>query len=204
MKANEVMEILRISRITLKRLRDAGKIKAVKKPNGHYEYDEKSVYEYLLKSIGKTPQRKTIIYARVSTKKQKADLESQLELCKQFCISNCWKIGGIYKDIASALDFDNRRDFNQLVNDVMQYKIERVVTTFKDRLTRTGFNFFENLFKSYGTQIVVINDYTNEKSDTEELIEEIFTLLHSFSMKFYSKRKTIRKCITYAISKIEF
>jgi len=82
----------------------------------------------------------------------------------------------------------------------MQYKVERIVISFKDRLTRTGFNFFENLLKTFGTQIVVINDYTNEKSDTEELMEEIFTLLHSFSMKFYSKRRTIKKCIENAIS----
>ena len=41
MKASEVLEVLRISRITLKRLRDKGIIKAVRKPNGHYEYDEK-------------------------------------------------------------------------------------------------------------------------------------------------------------------
>lgn len=200
MKANEVLEVLRISRITLKRLRDKGIIKAVRKPNGHYEYDEKSVYEYLLKSTGKQIERKTIIYARVSTRKQKKDLENRIELCKQFCISNGWKIHGIYKDVASALDFDNRKDFNQLIQEIMQYKVERVVISFRDRLTRTGFNFFENLFKTFGTQIVVINDYTNEKSDTEELMEEIFTLLHSFPMKFYSKRRTIKKCIENAIS----
>lgn len=46
MKAKEVLEVLRISRITLKRLRDKGVLKATKKPNGHYEYDEKSVYDY--------------------------------------------------------------------------------------------------------------------------------------------------------------
>ena len=200
MKASEVLEVLRISRITLKRLRDKGVIKAVRKPNGHYEYDEKSVYEYLLKSTGKQIERKTVIYARVSTRKQKKDLENQIELCKQFCISNGWKIHGIYKDVASALDFDNRKDFNQLIQEIMQYKVERIVISFKDRLTRTGFNFFENLFKTFGTQIIVINDYTNEKSDTEELMEEIFTLLHSFSIKFYSKRRTIKKCIENAVS----
>jgi predicted site-specific integrase-resolvase len=81
----------------------------------------------------------------------------------------------------------------------MQYKVERVIVSFKDRLTRTGFGFFENLFKTFGTEIIVINDYTNEKSDTEELMEEIFTLLHSSSMKFYSKRKALKKCVENAV-----
>ncbi len=198
MKANEVLETLRISRLTLKRLKDKGIIKAIQKPNGQYEYDEKSVYEYLLKSTGKQVQRKTIIYCRVSTIKQKEDLENQIELCKQFCISNGWQIHGIYKDIASALDFDSRKDFNELLKEIMQYKVEKVIVSYKDRLTKTSFNFFENLFKTFGTQIVVINDYLNEKSDTEELMEEIFTLLHSFSMKFDLKRKAIERCIKNA------
>jgi len=195
MKANEVLEVLKISRITLKRLREKEIIKAIRKPNGYYEYDDKSVYEYLLKSTGKQIERKTIIYARVSTRKQKKDLENQIELCKQFCLSNGWKIHGIYKDIAPALDFDNRKEFNQLIQKIIKYEIERIIISFKDRLTRTGFNFFENLFKIFGTEIIVINNFLNEKSDEEELMEEIFTLLHNFSMKFYSKRRIIKNCI---------
>lgn len=34
-----------------------------------------------------------------------------------------------------------------------------------------------------------------KKNDTEEIIEEIITLLHSFSMKFYSNRRKIRKVL---------
>ena len=70
-----------------------------------------------------------------------------------------------------------------------------MVVTYRDRLTRVGFNFFENLFARFGTQIVVINDYTNEKKDVEEIIEEIITLLHSFSMKYYSNRRKLRNVV---------
>jgi predicted site-specific integrase-resolvase len=38
MKPKEVMEVLRISRSTLKRFRKAGKIKSVKLPNARYEH----------------------------------------------------------------------------------------------------------------------------------------------------------------------
>lgn len=152
-----------------------------------------------LKTTGKPVKRKTVLYARVSTNKQKRDLENQLELLKQFCINNGWTIDGIYKDIASALDFDSRKDFNELIKEILNYRIEKVVVAYKDRLTRTGFNFFENLFRSYGTEIVVINNYTNEKSGTEELMEEIFTLLRSFSKKFYSSRRKIKKCLEEAL-----
>lgn len=199
MKPKEVMEVLRISRTTLRRLRKAGKIKALKLPNGRYEYEEESVYRYLLESTGKPPGRKTVIYARVSTPRQKRDLINQIEVAKSFCIARGWKIDGIYKDVASALNFDARKDFQSLLNEVLSYRVEKVVITYKDRLTRTGFNFFENLFRKFGAQIVVINDYVNEKKDTEEIIEEMITLLHSFSMKFCSNRRKLKKVVESVI-----
>ena len=189
------MEILRISRSTLRNLRKEGILKARRLPNGHYDFDPESVYKYLLEKSGKSAERKIVIYARVSTPKQKQDLINQIEVAKNFCIARGWKIDGIYKDIASALNFDKRKDFQLLLNEILSYRIAKVVITFKDRLTRTGFNFFENLFRRYGTEIVVINDYTSEENDTEEIIEEIITLLHSYSMKFYSNRRKVRKVL---------
>jgi predicted site-specific integrase-resolvase len=200
MKPKEVMEVLRISRSTLRRLRKEGKIKAIRLPNGRYDYDEESVYRYLFETMGKPPQRKTVIYARVSTSKQKQDLINQIELAKNFCIARGWKIDGIYKDVASALNFDARKDFQALLNEVMSYRVERVVISYRDRLTRVGFSFFENLFARFGTQIVVVNDYVSEKKDIEEIIEEIITLLHSFSMKYYSNRRKLRRVVEDVLS----
>ena len=192
MKASEVMDTLNISRSTLYRLVKSEKIKVTRLPNGRLEYNEKSVYDYLLKMHGKSQKRKTVIYARVSTNKQKEDLENQIEMLKQFCISNGWKIDGIYSDVVSALDFDNRKQFWKLFEKVLNHKIERVVITYRDRLTRIGWNFFESLFKKYGTEIIVINDYHTDKTDVDEIFEEIITLLHTFSMKFYPKRRKIK------------
>lgn len=201
MKAKEVMEVLRISRSTLYRFRKEEQIKCKRLPNGSYEYDGESVYEYLLKTLGKSPERKTVIYARVSTNKQKPDMENQLELLRNFCIANGWKIGGVYKDIASALSFEKRKDFEEMVKKILDYQVERVVISFKDRLTRAGFGFFQNLFTKYSTEIVVIHDYTKEKSEVDELMEEIFTLLHGFSMKFYSNRRKLREQIKQVMKK---
>ena len=200
MKAKEVMETLRISRSTLYNLRKQKALDHHVLPNGHYEYDEESVYKYLLRTLGKSPQRKTVIYARVSTKKQKVDLENQLKLLTQFCISNGWQIGNVYKDIAPALNFDQRNDFDALMKEITEYRIGRVVITFKDRLTRTGYRFFENLFKKYGVSIVVVNDFTQEKSEVDELMEEIFALLHGFSMEFYSSRRRLKNKLKDAIT----
>lgn len=139
--------------------------------------------------MGKFPQRKTIIYVRVSTPRQKQDLINQIELAENFRIARGWKIDGVYKYVASAFNFDARKDFQALPNEVLSYRIERVMVTYRNRLTRVGFNFFENLFARFGTQIVVINDYVSEGKDIEEVIEEIITILHSFLHEVLFKQK---------------
>jgi predicted site-specific integrase-resolvase len=56
------------------------------------------------------------------------------------------------------------------------------------RLSRVGFGLFKYLFLQFGTEIVVINESNNVQLDNDEIINEIITLIHCFSMKHYSKR----------------
>lgn len=185
MKAKEVLNLLRISRPTLSRYVKLGLIEVSKLPNGLYDYSIDSVYKFLNKDV----DRKTCIYARVSTYKQKADLENQIQLLKQFCFSNGYTINSIYSDIASGIDFDNRTNFFKLLDEIIAGNVEKVIITYKDRLSRVGFNLFKTLFEKYNCKIVVISEIGSEKLDSEEIFEEIVSLLHCYSMKLYSKRK---------------
>lgn len=144
MKANEVLKLLRITRPTLTKYVKEGLIKVEKLPNGRYEYDSESVYSFLNKDM----KRKTYIYARVSTSKQKPDLNSQIELLKQFCFTNGYTISGIYSDIASGISFEKRNDFFKMLDDIIDNKVERVVITYKDRLSRIGFTCSIVYFKN--------------------------------------------------------
>ena len=185
MKANEVLKLLRITRPTLTKYVKEGLIKVEKLPNGRYEYDSESVYSFLNKDM----KRKTYIYARVSASKQKPDLDNQIELLKQFCFSNGYTISGIYSDIASGISFEKRNDFFKMLDDIIDNKVERVVITYKDRLSRIGFDLFYHLFQKYNCEIVIMSEVGSEKLDRQEIFEEIVSLLHCYSMKFYSKRK---------------
>ncbi len=185
MKANEVLKLLRITRPTLTKYVKEGLIKVEKLPNGRYEYDSESVYSFLNKDM----KRKTYIYARVSTSKQKPDLNNQIELLKQFCFTNGYTISGIYSDIASGISFEKRNDFFKMLDDIIDNKVERVVITYKDRLSRIGFDLFYHLFQKYNCEIVIMSEVGSEKLDRQEIFEEIESLLHCYSMKFYSKRK---------------
>lgn len=184
MKANEALSILRVTRPTLARYVKEGKIKVTVLPTGRYDYDEESIYKFLNKNV----QRKTVLYCRVSTSKQKKDLINQEELLKQFCFSNGLTINAIYKDIASGIDFENRKDFFAMLDEIIAGKIDTVVITYKDRLSRIGFNLFTHLFEKYNCKIIVMSEIGSTKLDSEEIFEEIISLLHCYSMKLCSKR----------------
>ena len=185
MKAKEVLSILRITRPTLTKYVKNGTIKVQVLPNGRYDYDEKSVYDFLNKNV----ERKTVLYCRVSTQKQKQDLKNQEDLLKQFCFSNGIKINNVYKDIASGIDFEKRNDFFMMLDEIIAGKIDTVVITYKDRLSRIGFNLFTYLFQKYNCKIIIVSEIGSTKLDSEEIFEEIVSLLHCYSMKLYSNRR---------------
>lgn len=135
MKSKEVLELIKITRPPLTKYVKEGLIKVSELPNGRYDYDKDSVYKLFNRGI----DRKIYIYARVSTSKQKADLENQINMLKQFCFSNGYVISKVYSNIASGISFEKRKEFFELLDNVTAGKVERVVITYKDRLSRVGF-----------------------------------------------------------------
>ena len=186
MTAKEVLRILQITRPTLSKYVKEGRLTVTVKGNGRYDYDADSVYKMLNKDI----ERKTYLYARVSTPKQKKDLESQVQLLKNFCFQNGYTINGIYQDVASGISFDKRKQFFDMLDEILAGRVNKVIITYKDRLSRVGFELLTYLFKKYGCEIVVISEIGSEKLDSQEIFEEIISLLHCYSMKLYSSRKT--------------
>ena len=184
MRASEVLKILRISRGTLSKYVKEGKIKTLPSSISWNEYDDNDVYSLINKG-----ERKTFIYARVSTPKQKDDLENQIESIKLYSAAKGYKISGIYKDIASGISFDKRKDFMEMLEYILKNEVERVIISYKDRLSRVGFNLFKGLFSSFGCSIEVMYDSSDRITDEKEIFEEIVSLLHCYSMKMYSKRR---------------
>lgn len=192
MKANEVMKTLQISRPTLLRWRKAGILKARKLPTGHYDWDDDTVY----KILNKGESRKTYLYARVSTPKQRADLDNQVTNLQHFALKQGYQVAGVFKDIASGISFENRTQFFELLDLVIAGKVSAVIITYKDRLSRVGFDLFKYLFDKYHTQIIVMSELTDKKTDQQEIFEEIISLLHAFSMRMYAgRRKKLKEAL---------
>lgn len=182
MKAKEVMKLLNICRTTLYNYTKDNVIKTTKLSNGYYDYDEQSVLKFIKKD-----NRINVIYARVSTYKQKNDLFNQIEKLQTYCKNSNINIEHLYSEIASGIDLD-RTELSKLLDDVFTHKIKNIYIFNKDRLTRLSFKTLEALLKKFNTNIIVMNDHHNQTNDNE-IFEELISLMHIFSTTMYSNRR---------------
>ena len=65
-----------------------------------------------------------------------------------------------------------------------------IVVEHKDRLTRFGYNYLEQLLKMQGRRIEVINLAENGK---EDLIQDFVSIVTSFCARLYGQRRSKRK-----------
>lgn len=151
-----------------------------------------------------TNNRYDAIYGRVSTQKQfqRGDLDNQINTILAYVATQNPVNLHIYKDVGSGLN-DNRKELIKLINDVQQNKINRLFITYKDRLTRFGFNYLNEICKFHNTTITSISKEVIEKSVQEELAEDLCAIIHSFSGKLYGLRKSQLKDINTQINNIE-
>lgn len=185
MKSSKVLKILNISRQTLVKYVKNGDIRVVMQTNKQYDYNEEDVY----RKAGLSANRVNVVYARVSTSKQKRDLENQAETLINYCNANGVKVDKVYKDIASGMNFD-RKQFRSMLEDVLNYRISSIYITYKDRFSRISFDMFERLFLEYNCKIIVINKTeSTAEEDEKEIFSDIISMLHCFAMKMYSRRR---------------
>lgn len=145
--------------------------------------------------------RKDVIYARVSTHKQKerGDLERQVDTLKEYVLFKNPINLEIITDVGSGLN-DNRKGLIKLLKDVESNEISRIFIAYKDRLTRFGFNYLALICDCHNTEIVIVSNDINDKSLSEELAEDIISIIHSFSGKLYGMRRNVKERICEELS----
>lgn len=137
--------------------------------------------------------RQDVIYARVSTHKQKerGDLDRQIDKLKLFAIDKNVNNLKVISDVASGLN-DNRKGLMSLINSVQKGEVNRIFISYKDRLTRFGFNYIKQICDFNNVEIVIMSDDQSDKSLEFELAEDIISIIHSFSGKLYGLRKEVK------------
>ena len=159
----------------------AGKIKgAVQIETGTIEVPE---------NVEEKPSYGVILYARTSSSQNKKLIENQIERLKDYAAAKGYKVKKIVKEFGSGLN-DERK---QLTKILTEDKFDKIIVENKDRLIRFNFDLLGDLFKYYGTKILVLNDTLDNKSYEQELTEDLISIIHYFSMKSYSHRRKLNK-----------
>ena len=186
---SKTADILGVSQKTLRVWDKQNKLIPVLTSGGHRRYKESDINTFIgIDPISNDNKEICVIYARVSSQKQKTsgDLDRQSQRLSEYCAKHNLYVEHIIKDVGSGLN-DKRIGFNQLTNLVITGKVNKVIIEHKDRLTRFQFNFIKKIFKTFGVDIIVIDD-KDEISDIEELTRDMMSLLACFSVKYYGKR----------------
>src|SRR6185436_12256750 len=175
--AQEIRKTYEISSETLRRWNNQGKISSIRTPGGNRLYSVVDV-EKIFGNQERINEKKKICYARVSSEKQKEDLDRQCEYLRQKCPDH-----ELIKDIGSGLNW-KRKGFTSILERSYQRDIEEVVVTHKDRLCRFAFELVEWIFSKHDTKIVVLgSDINVDDTESGELAEDLLSIVTIFTAR---------------------
>jgi predicted site-specific integrase-resolvase len=92
----------------------------------------------------------------------------------------------VYTDVGSGLNA-RRGGLKRLCKAIEHGQVQRVFVTFKDRLTRFGFEYLQRYFSSHGVSIGVIRQPITRTMD-EELVADMIAIITSFSGRVHGRR----------------
>ena len=159
---------------TLRSWANQGKIKIIKTDAGQRLYDVKNF-------INKSNLEKTICYCRVSSGKQKDDLERQVQYMKER-----YPDYEIIKDIGSGIHF-KRKGFKTILEYADRGILKEVVVAHRDRMCRFGFELVKWFVEKNGGKIVVLEEIS--LSPQEELVKDLLSIISIFSCRLNGLRK---------------
>jgi len=189
---SEATKYFKVSRDTLRRWADEGKVKVYKSIGGHRRYwigqEEIETVHKAKEKINIFQKKKftdTLIYGRVSSSKQRFDLERQIKQIENYCQEKKYNYQTI-TDIASGINF-KRKGLQKILDIAIQGNLKRIVVAHKDRLARIGFDLIETILSKYGTVIDIIE--TENSNGESEIKEDIISIITHYTAKFYGSRK---------------
>ena len=147
-------------------------------------YSQEQLNHFLGLKSEKQINKKIIGYCRVSSHKQKDDLERQIENVKTYMYAKGYQFE-IITDIGSGINY-NKKGLNQIIDMVTNSEVEKIVVLYKDRLIRFGYELIENLCDKFGTVIEIID--STEKTDEQELVEDLVQIITVLSCRLQGKR----------------
>jgi excisionase family DNA binding protein len=181
LSTSKASKLLGVHPNTLRNWIKNNKIDYYRTQTGRYYYfvDRYLQHKNIKKSI--------ILYSRVSSYKQKDDLERQRTYLRQYSTN---KQSGHtileFSDVASGLNF-KRKSLLQILGLVKKGTVSTIVVASKDRLARFGTEIIEWLCNEYGTKIVVLD--SENKSRELELSEDLLSVVQVYCCRWNGQRR---------------
>lgn len=185
---NKFAKLVGVTPQTLRNWDKIGKLKPVHTSGNGYRYYSE---EQLQRLKGNKTEKIVIGYCRVSSNKQKDNLERQVDNMNMYLLSQ-GKPFKIVTDIGSGINY-NKKGLNNLLKEVTENNVEKIVVLYKDRLVRFGYELIENICKIYGTTIEIVDN--TETTQEQELVEDLVQIITVFSCKLQGKRANKTKKI---------
>jgi len=124
-----------------------------------------------------------ICYCRVSSQKQKEDLNRQIIKMHELYPEN-----RIISDIASGLNF-KRKGLNEIIDMAITGKLNSVIIFHKDRLARFGYDMIEMILEKYSNAKINIINKSKDKEPLEEITEDVMAIMNVYVAKINGMRK---------------
>lgn len=91
----------------------------------------------------------------------------------------------IITDIGSGINY-RKKGLQDLIRKIESNQAEKVVILYKDRLLRFGFDLIETIAAIHNCKIEIVD--TTQKSEQQELVEDLVQIITVFSYKLQGKR----------------
>lgn len=183
MSISEAAKVAGVAPGTLRRWEREGKIKPERTAGGDRRYTLEMLRPHIVR---RSPNnKKTLAYARVSSRDQKDDLERQKRMLELYCASQGWQFE-VIADLGSGMNY-HKKGLKKLLSLILNREVNRLVLTHKDRLLRFGAELVFAICEEKQVEVVVINQ-GDEPSFEEELAKDVLEIITVFSARLYGSR----------------
>lgn len=192
---SKASEILGVSKSTLRRWDEEGRLKPIRKEKGghrRYDTDVLDAYQGIAKEEA-TRDLGVAVYCRVSSADQKSrgDLERQKLRLLEYCATQHYRVDYIMDEVGSDMN-DKRKKLRKLMKLAKEHKFSKLVIERCDSLTRFNYELLVEYFESHGVQIEYLDTVPGTSFETD-LVKDILSIIMVFSAKLYGKRSNENK-----------
>ena len=172
LSSSQVAALYGVHPNTIRRWRKKRRIDFTTTKGGHYRYTHNN---------RKQQNGQSIIYCRVSSAKQRSDLQHQVQFIKEKMPHH-----DVITDIGSGINF-KRKGLQRILELALQGDLKEVVVAHRDRLCRFAFDLIEWILLQHNARIVVLNNHTTSKET--QFTEHLLAIVHVFSCRLSGLRR---------------